>query len=351
MIDALDYGDGVSNDAINIHLQLDKEGIENQIYSKYHHPTVSEYCELLDMYQPKRDDVILYHFSGKSEIMEKVLGYGRKTVLRYHNVTPPHFFKNQNDKLAHGCQEGINQVLENIHRFDFYLADSDYNGSDLISYGADPTRVETLPIFMNLDGLREVKTEPQIVAEMKQHHSILFVGRIAPNKCIEDILDVFEQYHLFYDHDACLYLVGNKQQNPYYTEQLEQKMDQLWCSDHVLMTDKVDDDILYSYYTGADAFICMSEHEGFCIPLLEAMTFQIPVMAFDAGAVSKTMGNSGILLRRKNVPYVAALLDKVVTNRYLRYRVLQAQNEHILEFSGEVLVARLLHLLTNWLAC
>lgn len=348
LLDALDFGDGVSNDVINLHKLLDEMNVHNAIYSKWTHEKVKQYRKDMEDYRPREGDCILYHFSGKSQIIDQVLGYQQTTVLRYHNVTPPQFFKNTNPQLALRCQEGLDQIKEYIHRFDYYCADSMYNAQDLISFGADQDVMDTLPIAMNLERLNDARPDKQIVEEMGKHPSILFVGRVAPNKKIEDILDVFENYFHYYNDQAYLYLVGNKEQSDSYTQLINDRLENMMSSDHVVMTGKVDEQSLYSYYQGADVFLCMSEHEGFCIPLLEAMRFGNAVIAYNAGAVETTMGSGGILLNTKSIPVVSGVLDELINNRYLKGRVLDAQNRHLEQFLKPAMCRSLSLLLTKW---
>ena len=350
MVDALDYGDGVSNDIINLHLLMDNMKVDNTVYSRWMNERVAHYTHDINTYSPKEDDYILYHYSGKSTILEQVLDYNLPVILRYHNITPPKYLVQDNPELADRCREGIEQIKSNVRFFDFYCGDSEFNNRDLIAYGADADRAYVLPVAMNLSKLHETATDKKIIQEMKKHPNIIFVGRIAPNKCIEDVLDVFDNFHKYYNDKAFLYLVGNMQQTGTYTKYIQDKINKLTSKEHIIMTGKVDDSQLSSYYSGADVFLCMSEHEGFCIPLLEAMEFNIPVIAYDAGAVAGTMGESGILVKNKVVPIVAGLLNELTINPFLRSRVVQEQQKHLQEFDTPAMKKQLAKLISIWTA-
>lgn len=348
MVDALDFGDGVSNDIINLHRLMDAMKIQNTIYSKWKHEKVAQYTHDIEKYSPRPNDYILYHYSGKSVIIDQVLGYNRPVILRYHNITPPEFFIRDNPEIAARCQEGLDQIKAYVKRFDFYCGDSGFNNRNLIEYGASPERTSVLPIELNLSQLRDKETDAAILEEMKRHTNVLFVGRFAPNKRIEEILDVFENYYRYYNDAAYLYLVGNNQQNELYTRFIESKLKEMMAREHVIVTGKVDERQLYSYYTGANVFLCMSEHEGFCIPLLEAMEFETPVIAYDAGAVADTMGKSGVLVTNKEVPVIAGLINELDQNKYLRDRVIGEQKKHLRQFDAQTMRQKLSELISVW---
>lgn len=348
LLDALDYGDGVSNDVIHQHELLDEMGVENQIYSKWYNERVSNYTREIDTYRPEADDLVLYHFSGKTFIIDQVSEYPGKRILRYHNVTPPAFFKDSNPQAYQNCKEGLEQLCAHLGRFDGFCADSPFNRSDLISYGASLDAVDVLPIAMDLERLDSVRETPALAEQLRKRPYILFVGRVAPNKCFEDILSAFETYYRYYDQETMLYLVGNCQQSDSYTASIMEQVSRLHAKEKIVFTGKVSDEDLYTYYRGASAFLCMSEHEGFCIPLLEAMVFDIPVIAYDSCAVPDTMGGSGILLRKKDPALTAGLLHELMTDASLRENILAKQRENVALYRHDAMKRRLSTLIEKW---
>jgi glycosyltransferase involved in cell wall biosynthesis len=154
--------------------------------------------------------------------------------------------------------------------------------------------------------------------------NILFVGRIIPNKKIDDLIRVFAVYQRYVNPVSRLLLVGDHRGHERYYERLLEMVDYLRL-DEVVFTGQVDDDDLYGYYREADAFLCLSEHEGFCVPLQEAMVFRVPVIAYETGAVRETLRGGGILLSEKRPEVVAELLRDVVSDQKLRNAVLGTQ--------------------------
>lgn len=348
MLDALDYGDGVSNDVIHIHELLNDLCIPNAIYSKWWNERVKSYTTLIDKYRYRPGDCIIYHFSGKSFILEQVANYPCRRMIRYHNVTPPNFFLKSNPEAATFCQEGLEQIQCNISRFDGAIADSRFNADDLLSYGANASYVKVLPIVFDFDKYRCTKTILPLQQKLSAAPYFIYVGRMAQNKCIEDILTAFEYYYRFHDSSAYLYLVGNNTQSPEYTEFLLRKHGQMLSKEHVIFTGKVSEEELLTYYRSAAASLCMSEHEGFCMPLLEAASFDVPVIAYDSCAVPYTMGNSGILLQKKDPALTAHLMDEVVHNSSLREGIIEKQRDNLINYSRESIKAQLKTLLCEW---
>ncbi len=348
VLDALDFGDGVSNDVIHLHEMLDELRVKNRIYSKWWNERVAHYTNDIEQFVPDAGDTVIYHFSGKSHILDLVQSYPCQVIIRYHNITPPEFFRESNPQGYASCIEGLDQI-RSLARKDYrFWPDSSFNGDDLISYGTEPERVSVLPIFMDLERLANVETDLQMSVRMKSELPyILFVGRVAPNKCFEDLLDTFECYYRFCNRNMRLILVGNDACDSVYTEAIRAKLEGLSCRENVVFTGKVTDTQLYTYYQNAQAFLCMSEHEGFCIPLLEAMCFDLPVLAYAACAVPDIMGGSGVLLYRKDPVLAADLLHELLSDKNLREEILEKQRRHIVSFMHEAMKTRLVDLLSK----
>lgn len=346
VLDALDFGDGVSNDVIHLHEMLDELQIENSIYSKWWNEKVKRYTHDIARCRPQKEDLVIYHFSGKSHIIDFVTAFPCKVIIRYHNITPPSFFQQSNPEGYKNCMEGLEQIAALIHRFPNVWGDSQFNCNDLISCGAKPENMRVLPIFMDLERLSSAPIDEQLDASLKREKDyILFVGRVAPNKCFEDILEIFECYHRFYNETTKLILVGNDACDIDYTQKLQGKLSQLSCRSQVTFTGKVSDAQLYTYYRNASVFVCMSEHEGFCIPLLEAMYFQLPVVGYNSCSIPDTMGKSGVLVYKKDPAQIAFILHEIQTGVQLRRSIIAAQSENVQHYLHDSMKEQLKNLL------
>ena len=154
--------------------------------------------------------------------------------------------------------------------------------------------------------------------------NVLFVGRIIPNKRIDDLIRSFAVFQKWVRPRSRLLLVGDHRGFERYLDRLQELVRELRL-DEVVFTGQVDDDELYAYYRLADVFLCLSEHEGFGVPLQEAMHFGLPVIAYDAGAVRETLRGGGLLLQDKRPEVVADLLDRLTRGGDLRRAVLASQ--------------------------
>jgi glycosyltransferase involved in cell wall biosynthesis len=218
-----------------------------------------------------------------------------------------------------------------VPRVRLALGDSEFNRSELEAVGFHPTGV--LPLLLDPGRLETPANE--VVLEMfdDEKTNFLFVGRVIPNKCFHDLIKVFAFYQRYVDRNSRLLLVGEWVGFEKYHEALVRMVDELALND-VVFTGHVDDDDLVAYYQVADLFLCLSEHEGYCVPLVEAFRFGVPVMALDAGAVPETLGGAGVLIREKRVDEIAIMAHAIVTDEDLQARIVESQ-DRVLEEMDE----------------
>ena len=167
--------------------------------------------------------------------------------------------------------------------------------------------------------------------------NMLFVGRIAPNKRQEDVIRVFRYYKEHIDTHARLFLVGTYAGFERYQAQLQSYVERHQIPD-VVFTGLVSDAELFAYYKLSDVFVCLSEHEGFCVPLLESMYFDVPIIAYDAGAIRETLDGSGVLVQKKKYDVVAEVAAQLVRNEPLRRRTLAGQRKRLADFADDRLL-------------
>ena len=160
----------------------------------------------------------------------------------------------------------------------------------------------------------------------------LAVGRIAPNKCQHDVLLAFAVYRRIHDPQARLTLVGGQSAGLYWRA-LHRLAEDLSVSDAVTFTDVVSHAELLACYRTADVFLCLSEHEGFNVPVLEAMHFDVPVVAYAASAVPDTVGDGGLLLTDKDPVVVATAVERLRSDAALREELIVAGRKRVEHFS------------------
>ncbi|MNW40488.1 GDP-mannose-dependent alpha-(1-6)-phosphatidylinositol monomannoside mannosyltransferase [compost metagenome] len=331
VIDALDYGDAVSNHCIELHRALNNLGYSTQIYSKFSHEKVAEYRESFEKIKIRKQDIIIFHFSGKSLLVNELIKLNCKKILIYHNITPHFYFDGMEPHFSH-CMEGREQLQELSGKFDVYLGDSQFNVEELKALGCSPC--EVLPIVVDLE-VKKDRKELALLKKGRAGEKFIFVGRVAPNKKHEDILKVFDYFYTYINPNAELYLIGNYNDYLPYYNKLTELSNRLASKKNIFFTGKVSEEELDFHYKSADVFLSMSEHEGFCVPLLESMSYGLPTFAFDAGAIRSTMGPAGIKLKSKDAADIAELIYYVLEDKELRTKIVANQYDWLNHFSGE----------------
>jgi len=324
LVAALSYGDAIGNEALAIQGHLRRAGFESDIFAERVHPRMAHLARPLweygDVSSP--ETVCLFHFSIGSAAGRLIYHAPDRLVSIYHNITPADWFLGFHPHLAGLCHHGRRELAAFASRTELGLADSEFNRRELEAAGYRRTAV--LPIVLDLDDCRRPASPVARRLYDDGRVNVLFVGRIIPNKRIEDLIGVFALYQRHVEPRSRLLLVGDYRGHERYYDRLQERVRRLGA-DEVVFTGHVDDDDLRAYYSAGDVFLCLSEHEGYCVPLLEAMAFGLPVIAYDAGAVAETLRGGGILLREKRPEVVAELLGRVGEDDALRTAVLRTQ--------------------------
>lgn len=328
LVAALSHGDAIGNQALALQRLLRDAGFESEIFAEAAHPRVAHLARGLERYAAVSapDTVCLFHFAVGSAAGPLILHAPDRLVVIYHNITPAqHFLGFQNHVLGL-CYHGRRQLAAFAPRAELALGVSEFNRRELEAAGFRSTAV--LPIVPDLDASR--RPASRVVRRLygDGRSNVLFVGRMTPNKRIDDLIRAFAVFQRRLRPRSRLLLVGDTEGCPHYCDRLRQLVEALGLRD-VVFAGHVDDDELRAYYAVADVSLCLSEHEGFCVPLLEAMAAGVPVAAYDAGAVAETLGGAGVLLRDKHPELLAELLALLTADGGLRSAVLAAQARRI----------------------
>ena len=337
----LDSGDAVSNQALAIHRLLLERGVESHIFAGGMDEFGSRYALLDTEYRPYRDsreDLLIFHYSIYADHYTEYVKSANHKVLIYHNITPAEWFAPYDEGATTLCRRG-RELLPELAGCDLALGDSDFNRLELVQAGFEEEKTGVLPIKPILDRVREGGMDPELQRRLSDSTTnLLYVGRIVPNKCIEDVIRLFHHYHRGVNAHSRLVLAGRVLPN--YAMRLWQLVEELELEDRVLFLGRIDDRGLRTCYRYCDFYICMSEHEGFCVPLLEAFACELPVFAYAAGAVPETMGPAGVLFEEKSFPLLCETLESVRGDRLLRQRIVDAQLRRLDDFSEESFVER-----------
>ncbi len=319
----LEYGDAISNNAIWIRDTLREFGFSSDIYVRYIDPRVEHECRVFSPDALHASSAIIYHHSVGTEITPHVLQYAGPKCLIYHNITPPEFFEMYAPDYAKVLRAGREELRSLASQFRISYGASAYNAHELGDMGfAEPA---VLPICVSPEKW-DVAPDPELMQELGDGRTnLLFVGRVAPNKRQDELVEAFSHY-LALDPTARLILVGKAQENDPYDEHLHALIRTLRLEDSVVMPGSIPQEQLAAYYRSAHLFWSASEHEGFCVPLIEAMWFDVPVLAFASSAIPETLGEAAFMYTEKqNLRDVAALAHIVATDGVLRRNIVRAQ--------------------------
>ena len=320
----LGYGDAIGHEVRGIQRVLRAAGYDSDIFvetadHRLEHLT-RDYRELIDFSHP--DHLLLHHFSLGSKASRTAFALRDRMALIYHNITPPEYFVGVNRKLVWQCFRGRRELGAYRERCDLALGDSEFNRQDLEALGFSRTAVlPVVPDFSHLD-----RAPNPFVAEQFDDTwtNILFVGRVISNKKIEDLIRFFHAYHTIHNPRSRLLIVGTHTGFERYFAGLTHLAAALGLT-NVHFVGQVSDEELVAYYEVADLFLCASEHEGFCVPIVEAFYKEIPVLAYAATAVPSTMDGAGVLFADKEPQHVAALIDAVVSDCRLQRVIVDGQ--------------------------
>ena len=342
------FGDAISNNAIVIRNIIRSMGYPTEIYADIIDAKIkTESIFSFDHMFLSPNDVLIYHLSTGSRLNYLVEKFHCKKMMIYHNITPFSYFIGFSNQAYHNTKAGLKEVKYLRDKFDYCIADSEFNKQDLIDY-AYTCAIDVLPIAIPfLD--YEKKPSNKIIRKYSDGIvNLLFVGRVAPNKKHEDIIAMFYHYNKKYNPYSRLIFVGHWYGMEKYYEQLCEYIEALHLR-NVVFTGHVEFDEILAYYKLADVFLCASEHEGFCVPLVEAMFFDVPIVAYPHAAVPGTLGQGGVLLDQISPLLGAGVINALMTEKDFRNHVVTKQQERLSDFRFEVVKSQFVQYLSRFL--
>ena len=291
--------------------------------------------------EARRGDLTIFHFALPSPMTQAFASLTGARVLQYHNITPAAFFAPYDPALFRLAALGRRELATLAGRVDLALGDSEFNRQELEALGFARTGV--MPIAVDTERITSAPRRPALERILGDGLiNILFVGRIVPNKKIEDHIRLAEVYKRYVDSHYRFIFVGRYDGVPRYHAQIRSLIaDFKMLPDRFWFTGPVPDDDLAAFYRWADAYVSLSEHEGFCVPLVESMAADVPVLAYAAGAVPETLGGAGVLFAPKDLEVAAELLGSLVYDRGVRERVLDGQRQRVRDFAPDAIHTRL----------
>ena len=328
-------GDAISNEARVMRRLFQTWGFDSRIFCERRRilPELrGEAQDLADLKgQCHTEDTVLLHLSIGSAANELFPVLPGHKALLYHNITPPEYFRLVQPATAQALARGREQAASLATVASVNLADSAYNAEELARWGyANP---KVLPLMLDFASLGGTPDRAVTRRFSDGKTNVLFVGRCAPNKRLDDVILAFAHFQKAVEPDSRLILAGSFAGTERYHRLLVSMARDLKL-DEVVFTGAIPQAELNACYRCAQVFLCMSEHEGFCIPLMEALVYRVPVLAYAQAAVPETLGGAGVLFHEKRFADVAEMMAHLVRGGSLRRGVLARQDERLRSFKA-----------------
>jgi len=341
IVPTLAYGDAIGNQVLELRRLLREWGYTSEIFAERWHPKLAAECHYYEKYRrfSHPDNLLILHYSIGGEVNQYVRTLDDRVALYYHNVTPAHFLYQVNGELARQLDEARRDLAGMAGEMPA-IAASPYNQQELEKLGFQVVGIAPYILtFEQLDtGLQGAKAD-----QVRQRFgkpdtwNWLYVGRLAPNKCVQDIILAFYYYHRWIEPKSRLLLVGAGEGFEVYVRDLYRLVTRFGLDGSVLFAGHLGTaDGLAAFYQMADLYVSMSEHEGFCVPLLEAMYYDVPVLTYASTGVPFTMGDAGILIHQKEPHVVAEIAHEVKSNEDFREKLLQGQHARLKDFAPDL---------------
>jgi len=339
------YGDAISNQIISLRRLLRQMGYRSELFCEQlpiHFEGRVRQITQHGRYSSSRN-ILLLHFSlGYSpDVIAWLEQIPDRKVIVYHNITPHTYFAGVNDVYLEAAQAGREQLKHLTALTEAGWGDSACNCQELAECGW--TRLGVLPIVFDPKRYA-IRPSRKLLGRWQDGLNVLFVGRVSPNKKLEDLILAFYYLKRFVRPDARLILVGSAHGMEPYLEFLQALVSKLGLSD-VLFAGHVSNSELMACYRCAGVYLSMSEHEGFGVPFLESMHFGVPIVAYEAAAVPETLGGSGVLVKTKDCAAVAELIGLLAEDEDLCARIIARQRERLRDFLPDRVGKRLQELL------
>ncbi len=313
----LTTADAISNDLYGMQAVLKEHGHDARHFAN---ESMTKDVDVLPAGKVKEflkspGDLLIYHYSmGWNFGLKLLQELDCRIVVKYHNITPPEFFTGISLDYENVCRHGRQQIREIAGAdCDLYLADSEYNAQELIGEGVDTAKCFVVAPFHHIDKLDVLPPDAQVLDQFVDDRvNVLMVGRVAPNKGHAALIEALAVYRREYNQDARLLIVGKEvEQLASYSKWLRELASSFDLDGSVVFAGCVSDEQLKAYYLAADCFMLTSEHEGFCVPLVEAMAMKVPIIASASSAIPATVGNAGLVWNERNPYLLAESLDRL----------------------------------------
>ncbi len=351
----LSSNDAVSNDVFVMRDRLRKRGVLTHIYAEFwdkglEHERIDERT-FIGMLQSPRSCLIYNHCVYWPKGATHINSAQGAIYFRYHNVTPPEFFAPYDPISAFATEKGREQTIDLVQKsktkWTRYLPASEFNAQELIQLGVERSKITIIPPFHRLNDFANCPENENLRKHLQDGKTnILFVGRVVPNKGFVDIIHTMNIYRERYGSKFRLIFAGTLSANlkAYYAELLS-LLKTYGFAENVEWVSKTNFSDLHTYYFHSHVFLLLSEHEGFCLPILEAQSHRLPIVAANRTAIGHTLGEGQLCLAKPDHGFIACAIHRVCQDKELRTQIQAAGERNLHRFDLDTLTNTLIHTL------
>lgn len=348
---SLEPHDAISIDVLEQRKHLLGVKYQVEIFSEFCHDSIRPLLATKEhviqcLLEP--DNLLIYHHSIYWELGEKIFQLALcSIIMKFHNISPSFFFEGFDPLIFRVTQQGRKQTarLINSGKIKWFVGDSQYNVDELIHCGVNKKQCSVIPPFNLLQDFENTTPATKIEKTLKEfdYVNLLFVGRIVPNKGHLHLIRTLNSYVNFYGTNVRLHLVGeiNPRLGKYY-QLLENEINKYKLGELIIIHQKVDLKTLHTLYQSADVFLLLSEHEGFCVPILEAQYHHLPIIAWDQCAVGETLGKGGLLFQDCDYDAFAVAIHRLTSDKELKHHLIQNGIKNLKQYHKSIILKKTL---------
>jgi glycosyltransferase involved in cell wall biosynthesis len=340
--------DAVTNCMFFVQSMLERLGFKSDIFVEHVDPALSGRIRRLEELRPSESDLLLIHHSMGHDAFARLADLSCRKFLVYHNITPPRFFE-ENDPFRSYGVKGYSQLAQLREIVESAIAVSPFNARQLKQRGFQ--NVTVIPLLKDFTAIRHAPHVKSPYHDQSAVFRLLFVGRLVPHKCQHELVEFVDSVRSIGRAPLGLVLVGHFDDASGYKAHLDGLVRRSGLDRKVKITGRVTDAELFGWYRAASAYVSLSEHEGFGVPLVEAMSFDLPVIAYASAAVAETLGEAGITISAKDPARILEPLIRLHEDRSFRGEVIRSQRQRLLRFSRRRIEGELHRWLIGVSAC
>jgi glycosyltransferase involved in cell wall biosynthesis len=333
------YGDGITNGMLFTQRVLRQAGYESDIFCVNVDPPLAGKLRSFREFVDGPEQLLFVHYSIGHDQHHWIDAVCAPKLLIYHNITPAHLFPAGSGLRLH-VERGRDQLRRwaKTQPFIGAIADSSFNAEELVALGFAP--IATIPLLVDLEHIQKHPWNRKLGSELADARNLLFLGQWSEHKGQLDLVRMMEPLRRLCKEPIRLILGGGVASRSYF-DKVKFEIANRHLESNVCVFEKLPDEDVFAFYRAVDLYVSLSHHEGFGMPLVEAMSFDVPVVAFATGAIPSTLGRGGLLVQTRDPDYLGAAASIVLQEPWLRQQIVDAQRKELARFERASLVKAL----------